>query len=141
MMTQQDAVRSWAERWRSLKAWGRVLDVKLDVRERHQGNYSTGYCRPAMQEVCVTAGSDIAEALKVVLHEYAHAAVRGDEYHGPGWQACFARAVEEVTGLVVVDGAHNYRDMNAAALDAMRTWWRRSGNEFAWRLISKQKAR
>jgi hypothetical protein len=134
-------VRTWAERWRSLRAWGRPLDeVTITVKRRPNGGITgTGLARPVKRQVIVRVGSSLVDGLVTVLHELAHVAVPAQEHHGDRWQAAYAAAVEEVTGIPVAYGGEK-ADLDYAAHLALRSWWRSSGNEFLWKLAGGKRA-
>lgn len=140
-VTRKEAVKVWAERWRTLKVWPCSLaDVTVDVRNR-SGADSTGRAFYMERRIVISVSSDMADSLTTVLHEFAHAARprRHDvEWtgHDDVWQSLFARAVREVTGIAVPETADNFRDLDRAATDAVRAWWKSSSNEFAFNLIA-----
>ena len=126
-------VRTWAERWRSLRAWRRPLDeVALEIVPWNGG--PLGKARPGTREVVVRVGADVVDALGTVLHELAHVAVPGGEAHGPAWRERYLVAVEEVTGRPLADPS-TAELLDRAAVAALRGWWRASGNEMLARLL------
>lgn len=142
MIPWKAALEIWADRWRDLKAWGRTLEeVTIELRQRSEGvgRYSTGVCYPTLRRIVVTAGSDVPQALATILHELAHAAAPGDEGHGDRWQAIFAAAVLEVTGIRLVHPVDNYRLMQRQAIGACRAWWRRSGNDVLFKMAASRR--
>jgi hypothetical protein len=81
-------------------------------------------------------GANFIDELGTLVHEFGHAATIGT-HHDERWQEVYAAAVTEITGIAVVPSAYNYHVLNMAAKDAMRSWWRTSGNETVWRLASR----
>jgi len=138
VIDRQTVVTHWAERWRTIRAWGRPLEeVAVAVRERKERVGSTGSAWPQRRGMVVRAGADMPDALETILHEYAHLAVSGAEHHGEEWSAMLAAAVLEVTGIAIsTDGTKSVTDH--AATDALRVWWRVTGHEFAWGLLQKR---
>lgn len=133
MITREQGIHSWASKWHALRAWRRDLsDVKVTVSDRAFPD-RLGTCWPTQQRVVVYKGASFVDELGTLLHELAHAATI-DQQHSPAWQATFAAAVTEVTGIAVTPSAYNYRVLNMAAKDAFRTWWHASGNDRLWRL-------
>lgn len=143
-ITEKQAVTVWADRWRTLKAWGRPLDDwKVNVRMRHKGDYSTGRCWFHGKRITVTASVDIVDSLGTVLHEFAHAARtrRADRldveaHHDVEWQGIYAAAVLEVTEQHIPVAVIDYKLMDEAADIAINTWWKSSGHAFAWKLVA-----
>lgn len=129
-------VETWADRWRSLKSWGRPLsEVETKVVSR-KGSHSTGVAYPTRRTCRVRAGHDLPDALATVLHEYAHLAAPADAHHGIAWRSRFVEAVAEVTGIVLsTDGTIAHVDQ--AASEAVKTWWHASGNAFAVSLLKR----
>lgn len=137
MSRQRAILRTWAEHWRVLRAWGRPLEeVEIVFRDR-DGWGSTGLaqrCGNGDRTAIVRAGSDMADALVTILHELAHLAVLDHVGHGDAWRERYAEAVLEVTGIQIsTEGAIRMVDYNAQG--ALRSWWRTSGNEFAASLL------
>lgn len=133
MITRAQGLTTWADRWRTLRAWSRDLsEVKVEISNRWHQN-RLGSCWAHEQRIVVYRGDSFVEELNTVLHELAHAATIGAA-HDERWQEMFAAAVTEVTGIVVVPVAYNYRVLNGAAKDALTTWWRASGNAALWKL-------
>lgn len=143
-MTIKEGVASWAERWRGLNAFaGRLEGWRVQIRMRRVGDYSTGHFWSRDRRIVVTACTDLVDSLGTILHEYAHAARtrRADvDYavHDEEWQRTYAAAVFEVTGRRIPEAVPEYTLMDRAARDVMATWWRDSGNEFAWKLLAKK---
>lgn len=132
-ITREQGLRTWADRWVKLRAWRRDLsNVKIEISDRAFPN-RLGSCWTYEQRLVVYKGETFVDELGTLLHELAHAAAI-DAQHSERWQTIFAAAVSEVTGLAVIPASYNYRILNMAAKDALRTWWRTSGNEFIWRL-------
>jgi len=133
VITREQGLRSWASRWRTLKAWRRDLsEVTIDIKATQRKD-RLGTCWPIRQHIVIYLGESFGDELGTLLHELAHAATIGAD-HDERWQSTFAAAVSEVTGLAVTPVAYNYRVLNMAAKDALRTWWRVSGNEAIWKL-------
>jgi len=133
VITREQGLRSWASRWRTLKAWRRDLsEVTIDIKSTQRKD-RLGTCWPIRQHIVIYLGESFGDELGTLLHELAHAATIGAD-HDERWQSTFAAAVSEVTGLAVTPVAYNYRVLNMAAKDALRTWWRVSGNEAIWKL-------
>ena len=137
-MQRQEAIQLWANRWRNLRAWGRELsEVQIEYRSRSEevGSYSTGLAFPVRRRIVITHGSDMSDALACVLHELAHLAVDGREWHGRKWRLMFLTAVGEVTSRPLHGGeAWTYRLLQCAAEDAVRAWWRASGFNRLWKM-------
>jgi hypothetical protein len=133
VITRTTGLNTWASRWRTLKAWRRDLsEVKVEISDRAHNN-RLGTCWAYQQRLVIYRGESFVDELGTLVHELAHAAVIGAA-HDERWQETFAAAVTEITGIGVVPLAYNYRVLNMAAKDAMRLWWRTSGNESIWRL-------
>lgn len=134
-MTIKDGLLVWAARWRGLRAWGRPLDeVRIEFRQR-EACYSTGHAYPTQRRLVVTA-PDMPLGLECLLHELAHLAAPGDEVHGDRWRNIFVNAVAEVTGIQVSpEGALPL--LTAGTEAAMKLWWKASGNEFGWKILTR----
>jgi len=138
-MKLKEGLQVWAERWRGLKAWGRPLEeVTVEFRQRHAGNYATGLAFPTLRRIVVTA-PDMTRGLTTLLHELAHVAVPGNEHHGTKWREAFVGAVTEVTGVYVTP-VGSLRVLGDGVRAAVASWWKTSGNEFAWGLVRDRKA-
>lgn len=132
-LTREMVLRKWETEWKLLKSWNRDLSlVEVEISDREHAN-RLGTCWSYEQRLVVYRGDSIADELHTLLHELAHAATIGEK-HGPIWQATYADAVREVTGVPVPRAATSYRIVNAAGKDAVKSWWHESGNEFLWRL-------
>ena len=105
--------------------------------DRELSQWTTTLLDTAVRRVMLRARVAFAVA-SALLHELAHAATIGDG-HGEAWQSTYAAAIAEVTGIAVTPCADNYEIMNMACHDAMRAWWKSSGNAFAWSLLQKHK--
>lgn len=137
MSRHRAILRTWAEHWRVLRAWGRPLEeVEIVFRDRI-GVGSTGLaqrCGNGSRKAIIRAGSDLSDALVTILHELAHLSVLDRVGHGEAWRMCYADAVLEVTGIQIsTEGPIVVVDQNAQG--AIRSWWRSSGNDFAARLL------
>lgn len=142
-VTREMVVRRWVDEWRELRAWGRSLaNVRVEISGRAYARRA-GTCWQRSQRVAIYHQDDVVEVLRVILHEYAHAVETADEEHGghgAAFQARFAAAASEVVGAPVVGGieathADSYEIIDRAVADALRAWWRRSGNAFAYMLL------
>jgi hypothetical protein len=137
VITREQGLRSWASRWRTLRAWKRDLsEVTIDIKATQRKD-RLGTCWPLKQHIVIYLGEAFIGELGTLIHELAHAATIG-AHHDEPWQTVYAAAVTEVTGIAVVPVAYNYEVLNMAAKDALRTWWRTSGNATIWKLASKQ---
>jgi len=136
VITREQGLTTWASRWRTLKAWRRDLsEVKVEISDRwHAGRLGT--CWSYEQRLVVYRGDSFVDELGTLVHELAHAATIGAA-HDERWQDVFSGAVTEITGIAVVPAAYNYHVLNMAAKDALRLWWRVSGNAALWRLASR----
>jgi len=124
---------TWASRWRTLKAWRRDLsEVKVEISPSWHNN-RLGTCWSHAQRLVVYKGDSFIDELGTLIHELGHAATIGAA-HDERWQDVYSAAVSEITGITVIPAAYNYEVLNMAAKDAMRTWWRSSGNDTIWRL-------
>jgi hypothetical protein len=133
VITREQGLRTWAARWRTLKAWRRDLsEVKVEISDKQHVD-RLGTCWQHEQRLVVYRGVSFVDELGTLLHELAHAATIAED-HNQVWQSTFAAAISEVTGLAVTPVAYNYRVLNMAAKDALRTWWKASGNETIWKL-------
>jgi hypothetical protein len=133
MITREQGLMSWADKWRTLRAWRRDLsEVKIEISNRWHAN-RLGSCWAHEQRIVVYRGNSFLDELGTLLHELAHAATIGAK-HDERWQDTFAGAVTEVTGMHVVPAAYNYRVLNTAAKDALEAWWITSGNAKLWAL-------
>jgi hypothetical protein len=137
MITREQGLLTWASRWCTLTAWRRDLsEVKVEISNRiHAGRLGTCFSR--QQRVVIYKGDSFVDELGTVLHELAHAATIGSS-HDERWQTVYSAAVAEVTGIAVTPCAYNYEVLNAAAKDAVRTWWRTSGNAAIWRMAHRK---
>ena len=136
MITRVQGLLRWAHQWRTLRAWRRDLsDVKIQISDQIH-NDRLGTCWTLQQRVVVYRGDSFIDELCTLVHELAHAATIVHS-HDETWQATFSAAVSEITGIAVTPVAYNYEVLNLAAKDALRSWWKSSGNEFAWRLARK----
>jgi hypothetical protein len=132
-VTREQGLRTWASRWRVLKAWRRDLsEVQVEISDRWHAN-RLGTCWAHQQRLVVYKGTSFIGDLSTLVHELAHAATIGAA-HDERWQAIYAAAVTEITGVAVVPVAYNYEVLDRAAEDAMRVWWQASGNAALWRL-------
>lgn len=132
-LTREIVLRKWSQEWATLKAWNRDLsEVDVEISDK-TFPMRLGTCWSHEQRLVIYRGNSIAAELNVLIHEFAHAATIG-ESHGPVWQAMYADAVREATGLPIPRCGANYRIVHAAGEDAVKTWWTRSGNEFLWGL-------
>jgi hypothetical protein len=135
-VTRAQGLLRWADAWRNLRAWRRDLSLVEVVISDRAHPRRLGSCWDFQQRLVVYRGDSFAEELATVLHELAHAACIGGE-HGEQWQATYAAAVTEVTGLPVVTCAEDYQVLCMSARDAVKAWWVSSGNDFAWRLVHR----
>lgn len=115
----------WADRWRTLRAWGRPLTCTVRVRGPRQA--ALGYCWSRQQHVEVhprvgKAGM-IVDVLCTILHEYAHAAAPDAVKHRSAWQRIYAEAVREATGMVI--GEDTVLVMDEQARIAIKFWLER----------------
>jgi Protein of unknown function (DUF2786) len=132
-MTRAQGIKIWSDRWRFLKAWRRdLLNVTIEVSNRVNVN-RLGTCWPLEQRIIIYQGASFIAELGTLLHELAHTAAI-QHAHDERWQETFAIAVTEVTSIVVVPVAYNYRVLNEAAKDALECWWLASGNAERWRV-------
>lgn len=140
MTSQCDIARTWAERWVGLRAWRVYLeDIDITVSDREHPRRA-GTCWQFERRLIVYRQPRTIDMLATLLHELAHAATVGD-HHGQRWQFIYAEAATEVTGIQVVSGVDGkFEVINEAVRDAMRAWWRDSGNAFAERLITRRAA-
>lgn len=134
-MNRLDVVKTWVNRWRHLRAWGRSLElVDVTVSEREHPRRA-GTCWTREQRITLYHQDRLTDVLTTALHEYAHA-VEITAHHGLAWQARYAAAVGEVTGIVIPGGIDgDYKIIDCAARDAVRAWWHRSGNAMAMKLL------
>jgi hypothetical protein len=133
VITREQGLTTWANRWRTLKAWRRDLaNVAITISDRSFPGRS-GTCWPEQQRITIYVGRSFVDDLHTVLHELAHAAAMTPG-HTETWQTISAAAVSEVTGLAVIPMAYNFRILDIATRDALTTWWRASGNERLWKL-------
>lgn len=143
-MTPQEGIAVHVERWRNLRAWRRPLEeVKVTFRPRppHQNRLGTCWTVERRITLYLDPQDDVVCSLATALHEFAHAAAPADEGHGDRWRRLYAAAVEEVTGIAVaLEDGHRYREVTYTVRDALAVWWRVSGNEFAWRLLTQAQA-
>lgn len=135
MITREQGLTTWADRWRTLRAWRRDLsEVKIEFSNRWHRN-RLGTCWSHEQRVVIYRGDSFREELGTLLHELAHAATIGAA-HDERWQDVYANAVSEVTGMSVVPAAYNYHVLNSAAKDALEAWWTTSGQARIWQLAT-----
>jgi hypothetical protein len=133
MITRAQGLTTWGDRWRTLRAWKRSLvNVKVEISDRHHAG-RLGTCWSHEQRIVIYRGESFIDELGTLVHELAHAATIGAD-HDARWQETFANAVTEITNIPVVPMAFNYRILNMAAKDAMRIWWKASGNATIWNL-------
>jgi hypothetical protein len=135
-VTRAEAIERWAASWRTLRAWRRDLsEVKITVSNKINAS-RLGTCWDHEQRIVIYQGESFIDELGTLLHELAHAATIGAA-HDERWQETFAAAVTEVTSIVVGPMAYNYRMLNEAAKDALKAWWRHSGNADRWELAKQ----
>jgi hypothetical protein len=135
-MTRAQGLKSWADSWRTLRAWRRDLsEVEIKISSRVNAT-RLGTCWPHEQRIVIYQGESFIDELGTLLHELAHAATI-EHAHGERWQETFASAVTEVTSIVVGPVAYNYRVLNQAAKDALKSWWWHSGNADRWELAQQ----
>ncbi len=134
MITRAEVLHKWFKQWHTLRAWNRSLEnVVMNVSDiRHPDRLGT--CWTLQQRITVYRAVDVprfnaASELYTLLHEMAHAACI-EEHHGVKWQATHAEAILEVTGIGIPKAAANYQVLCQAGRDAVKAWWRTSGNEF-----------
>lgn len=133
MISRAQGLLSWADRWRTLRAWRRDLSqVRVEVSDQAHPQ-RLGTCWSLQQRLVIYRGPSFVDELSTLVHELAHAATIL-EHHSEIWQEVYAAAVTEITGIEVVPVAHDYRVLDRAAEDALRSWWRTSGNDRLWRL-------
>lgn len=132
MINQEQALRTWLERWRTLKAWKRDLSPVTVELSKRQPMTRLGTCWTYEQRI-VIYDAPLESQLATLVHELAHAANIGAAHDLP-WQETWAAAVTEITGIAVVPSGDNYRIVNNAGRDAMLVWWKLSGNAMLWRL-------
>ncbi len=138
MITRTQGLLTWASRWRLLKAWRRDLsEVKIEISDRNHSR-RLGTCWSHQQRLIVYKGDSFIDELGTLVHELGHAATIGAA-HDERWQDVYSGAVSEITGISVCPAAYNYEVLNMAAKDAMRVWWKTSGNEALWRLARASK--
>lgn len=85
--------------------------------------------------IVYNAGS-IVEDLATVLHEMAHASAM-EQGHTEAWQATFAAAIKEVTGIPIPAYADSNLLLDRAGAAAIGSWWASSGNAFVWSLLCR----
>ena len=134
MSFKNQIVQKYVDAWRNLRAWGRSLDnVDVCISNRTCSTVG-GWCKTYQQAIMIYQGP-LHWMLLTVLHEYAHA-VEISDHHDTAWQARFAAAVTEVTGVRVVGGCEDdYNVLNSAAEDAIKKWWPRTADAFAAKLL------
>lgn len=124
MSVESMTVFRYLNKWRTLKAWGRVLnDVEIMVSEREYPKRA-GTAWPSEKRIAVYSGGGTARMLKTGLHELSHI-LHPLDGHGYKWQKTYAAAVMEVTGEYVVSGLDNFREVDEACYLTMRRWWKK----------------
>jgi hypothetical protein len=116
-------VQSYAERWRTLLAWGAHLPMVFKV-ETHKGQRVLGWARPGTCATVIRCTGRLARDLTTVLHEMAHLAVPNSEGHGERWRTMFVRAAAEAfrSDVDMFDIDMNYHDIDQQVIDAAETW-------------------
>jgi hypothetical protein len=99
---------------------GDVYYEEVTTKYKRQ-TWSTGHAWYRQRRFVVTAGTDYADALATILHEITHVATADDRGHGPAWRACFADAVEEVTGERPVCTGDRF-EYHKACTEVVRRW-------------------
>jgi hypothetical protein len=144
-----NVVKVWASRWMDLRAWGRPLeDVSLSIERWKGDHYGLAFvaARHAIVRVAHdsrTKEPDIVHTLTTLLHELAHLSAgilagEGDG-HSRRWREVYAAAVLEVTGAPAapLSDLEEEHELDDAVEQLLRTWWKRSGNEFAYSLLRR----
>jgi len=124
-VNRSDVLKSWAERWRGLKTWGRDLtEVKFKFVPYKGGKLGcASFDRTAEIRETASIYCDFA----TVLHELAHLATPWEKIgHGESWRKIFCAAVQEATNIVIVDSTV-ITEIDRQAEDACRTWFKSSG--------------
>lgn len=119
----QEKLKTFLKRHEETNPDGSLKSVTYtEYTGKYRQRESTGRAYYHRGHFVITAGSDYADALTTILHEIAHLATWDDRGHGPAWRACFADAVEEVTGV----RPHSTGDKHAihdACREVMRVWY------------------
>lgn len=132
----EDVIRAWAERWKHLHCWTRrdlVSKAKMTA-EPYNGQECLGRAWACRLEILVYVRDSLTDSLSTVLHELAHLDTPGTS-HGQPWKTSYARAVHEVTGILIPDSG-TIKELDDGAEGAMAVWWRSSGNHFALNLLT-----
>lgn len=137
MITWEQGISTWAERWRNLRAYeGRVLQSLVTIRNVFfPERWGTAWSH--RNEIAVYRSDRFSNDLDTIIHEFAHLA--RSVHHEADWQECYADAIREVTGIPIPRQANNYEMLVRAGREAMASWWKTSGNAFLWHLASKGK--
>lgn len=127
-MNQQDVIKHWAERWRSLAAWRAVIPMRLTFkRYKGHGRVGTAWSHQGRAQVNLTG--DLGHDLATVLHELAHLAAPDSEHHGARWRELLVAAAVEAFGGSVdeYDTTGNYAELDEQVEDAAADWLTRTG--------------
>lgn len=132
-MNRTDVLKSWADQWRTLRAWGRNLEEVTFTFKPHRRGPLGSACS-VTRDAEIRETHDLADDLATILHELAHLAVPGCEQHGTRWRVAFSAAVKEVTGGVVADAEIHLIDRQAR--DYVKQWLTASGQAAVLRALN-----
>lgn len=134
-MKQEDVIKTWAERWRSLSAWRAVIPMQLKFEPYKRGFVGIAHSHKGLAKIRLTG--KLAHDLATVLHELAHLAAPNSEHHGEHWRKLFVAAAVEALGGpddYEIDDV-NYSELDKQVEDAVRAWLKRTGQADVLRAI------
>lgn len=135
-MTQADVLKSWADRWRSLAAWGGQVSMLVEIKPDN-GCGVLGLARPGLGHAYVKDTGDLAQGLKTILHELAHLAAPSFTHHSRRWRLLFVLGACEALDCDVEDFELDVTlaDLNRQVEEAVATWLDRSGQTVVLKAI------
>lgn len=135
-MTKRDVLKSWADRWRSLAAWGAPLPMSIEILD-DKGRGPLGKAWSYACSAIVYDTGHLPGNLKTILHELAHLAAPNYVQHELPWRRMFVRAACEALGARVEDFELDVDllTLNNQVEDAVKAWLDRSGQAVVLKAI------
>ncbi len=118
-----ESIQAYAERWRSLRAWGAQLPMAIKV-EKHKGQRVLGWANIGPCTTVIRCTGNLARDLTTALHELAHLAAPGQTGHGERWREMFVRGAAEAFDCDVDDFDTDvpYLDIDQQVIAAATVW-------------------
>lgn len=116
-------VKTYADRWRSLRSWGAPVSMEIGV-EPYKGRGALGLARSVRGMAMVYCTGNLARDLATAVHELAHLAAPNYVRHERPWREMFARAAAEIFECDSDDFDTEVAigDLDAQVEDAARGW-------------------